>query len=303
VPHRSDRQDRPAGRDRGHNAKQKKLVLKPLLASVSPPASSGLFYREANVPADPGALNLLLADRFRQAVEQRVGGDASFAIGNTDRTVGARLSGIIAALHGNRGMEEQPLRLHFTGTAGQSFGAWNAGGLHLQLTGDANDYVGKGMAGGKLTIRPPQGVAYRSHEATIIGNTCLYGATGGRLYAAGRAGERFAVRNSGAQAVVEGIGDNGCEYMTGGIVTILGETGVNFGAGMTGGFAYVLDEKGAFSARVNPELVEVLSLEGRAVLQEHLRGIISSHCRRPAAPGPSGFWSGLTNTMPACLNW
>ena len=116
----------------------------------------------------------------------------------------------------------------------------------MVLTGDANDYVGKGMAGGKLVIRPPLGVAYKSHEAVIIGNTCLYGATGGRLFAAGRAGERFAVRNSGAQAVVEGIGDNGCEYMTGGIVTILGETGVNFGAGMTGGFAYVLDENEDF---------------------------------------------------------
>ncbi len=133
------------------------------------------------------------------------------------------------------------------------------------------------MAGGKLVVRPPLGVAYRSHEAVIIGNTCLYGATGGRLYAAGKGGERFAVRNSGAQAVVEGIGDNGCEYMTGGIVTVLGETGVNFGAGMTGGFAYVLDEQGAFTARVNAELVEVLPLDGLAVLQEHLRGLIHSH--------------------------
>ena len=261
----------------GITPRQKKLALRPILASVLPPAGSGLFYREANVPADAGALNLQIAERFGAAVRTCAGGGGSFAIRNTDRTVGARLSGQIAALHGNKGMEEQPIHLSFTGTAGQSFGAWNAGGLHLVLIGDANDYVGKGMAGGKLTIRPPQGVAYKSHEATIIGNTCLYGATGGRLYAAGKAGERFAVRNSGAKAVVEGIGDNGCEYMTGGIVTILGETGVNFGAGMTGGFAYVLDEKGAFTARVNPELVEVLSLEGRAVLQEHLRGILNSH--------------------------
>lgn len=261
----------------GVTPRQKKLVLRPILASVLPSAGSGLFYREANVPADPGALNLQLVERFGEAVRTGAGGGGSEAIRNTDRAVGARLSGQIAALYGNKGMEEKPIHLLFSGTAGQSFGAWNAGGLHMVLTGDANDYVGKGMAGGKLTIRPPQGVAYKSHEAVIIGNTCLYGATGGRLYAAGKAGERFAVRNSGAQAVVEGIGDNGCEYMTGGIVTILGETGVNFGAGMTGGFAYVLDEKGAFTARVNPELVEVLSLEGRAVLQEHLRGILSSH--------------------------
>ena len=139
------------------------------------------------------------------------------------------------------------------------------------------DYVGKGMAGGLIAIRPPVGSAFRSHEASIIGNTCLYGATGGRLYAAGRAGERFGVRNSGAITVVEGIGDNGCEYMTGGIVCILGKTGVNFGAGMTGGFAYVLDESGDFRKRVNPELVEVLSVDDLAIHEEHLRGLITEH--------------------------
>ncbi|MDY6167732.1 MAG: glutamate synthase large subunit, partial [Escherichia coli] len=154
---------------------------------------------------------------------------------------------------------------------------WNAGGVELYLTGDANDYVGKGMAGGLIAIRPPVGSAFRSHEASIIGNTCLYGATGGRLYAAGRAGERFGVRNSGAITVVEGIGDNGCEYMTGGIVCILGKTGVNFGAGMTGGFAYVLDESGDFRKRVNPELVEVLSVDDLAIHEEHLRGLITEH--------------------------
>ncbi|MBL2854553.1 glutamate synthase large subunit, partial [Klebsiella pneumoniae] len=138
-------------------------------------------------------------------------------------------------------------------------------------------YVGKGMAGGLLAIRPPVGSAFRSHEASIIGNTCLYGATGGRLYAAGRAGERFAVRNSGAITVVEGIGDNGCEYMTGGIVCVLGKTGVNFGAGMTGGFAYVLDEDGDFRKRVNPELVEVLDVDSLAIHEEHLRGLITEH--------------------------
>jgi glutamate synthase (NADPH/NADH) large chain len=261
----------------GITPRQGRLVLGPILETFEPPATSSLFFREANVPDDPGALNLRLVEQFGEAVETMAGGGGSFIIRNTDRTVGARLSGIIAARHGNKGMEEHPIHIILIGTAGQSFGAWNAGGLHMVLTGDANDYVGKGMAGGKLVIRPPLGVAYKSHEAVIVGNTCLYGATGGRLYAAGQAGERFAVRNSGAQAVVEGIGDNGCEYMTGGIVTVLGATGVNFGAGMTGGFAYVLDESGAFTARVNPEMVEVLTLEGRAVLQEHLRGIVNAH--------------------------
>ena len=178
---------------------------------------------------------------------------------------------------GDQGLAADPIIAHFSGTAGQSFGVWNAGGVELHLTGDANDYVGKGMAGGLLAIRPPVGSAFRSHEASIIGNTCLYGATGGRLYAAGRAGERFAVRNSGAITVVEGIGDNGCEYMTGGIVCVLGKTGVNFGAGMTGGFGYVLDEDGDFRKRVNPELVEVLDVDSLAIHEEHLRGLITEH--------------------------
>jgi len=261
----------------GISSKQKKLFLGDILESVQPPATSSLFFQEANVPDDPGRLNIKIEERFREAVESMSGGGGSFNIRNTDRTVGARLSGRIASLHGNKGMKDAPIHLLFSGTAGQSFGAWNAGGLHMVLTGDANDYVGKGMAGGKLVIRPPLGVAYKSHEAVIIGNTCLYGATGGWLFAAGRAGERFAVRNSGAKVVVEGIGDNGCEYMTGGIVTILGETGVNFGAGMTGGFAYVLDQSGTLASKVNPELVDILTLEDRAVLQEHLRGMINSH--------------------------
>jgi glutamate synthase (NADPH/NADH) large chain len=144
-----------------------------------------------------------------------------------------------------------------TGTAGQSFGAFNAGGLHLTLEGDANDYVGKGMAGGKIVLYPPKGSRFASQETPIIGNTCLYGATGGRLYAAGTAGARFAVRNSGAVAVVEGIGDHGCEYMTGGVVVVLGKTGFNFGAGMTGGCAYVLDMEDSFVDQYNHELVDI----------------------------------------------
>lgn len=261
----------------GVSNKQKKLTLAPILKSTQPAKNCGLFFTEKNNPADQGLLNLEIKQQFAEAVENLSGGKGSFVITNVDRAVGARLSGTIAIAHGNKGMDKTPIELHFNGTAGQSFGAWNAGGLHMILTGDANDYVGKGMAGGKLVIRPPFGVAYKSHRAVIMGNTCLYGATGGRLYAAGLAGERFAVRNSGARAVVEGIGDNGCEYMTGGIVSILGETGVNFGAGMTGGFAYILDESGGLSSRVNPELIESLSLTGQPVLQEHLRGIIHSH--------------------------
>lgn len=261
----------------GVSVKQQRLVLKRIVAPVAASPGSSLFYREPNTTDDPGNLNLKLAEYFETAVEELTGGEGEFVIRNTDRSVGARLSGMIAAKYGNKGMAVKPLRVRLRGTAGQSFGVWNAGGLYMRLTGDANDYVGKGMAGGKLVLRPPQGVSYKSHEAVIMGNTCLYGATGGRLYGAGLAGERFAVRNSGAKAVVEGIGDNGCEYMTGGIVTILGETGINFGAGMTGGFCYVLDENNSFSSRINGELVELLSLDGRTVLIEHLRGVINRH--------------------------
>jgi len=176
-------------------------------------------------------------------------------------------------------MAEAPIKLNLTGTAGQSWGVWNAGGLHMHLEGDANDYVGKGMTGGKLVVRPPQGSAFASQDAAIIGNTCLYGATGGQLLAAGRAGERFGVRNSGAQAVVEGAGDHCCEYMTGGQITVLGDTGYNFGAGMTGGFAYVLDQKNQFVDKYNHELVDIHRIvsEETEGHRNHLRGIIANY--------------------------
>jgi glutamate synthase (NADPH/NADH) large chain len=174
-------------------------------------------------------------------------------------------------------MEEAPLVLRLTGTAGQSFGVWNAGGLNMYLEGDSNDYVGKGMAGGKLVIYPPRNSEFKSQETAIIGNTCLYGATGGRLFAAGIAGERFGVRNSGCHAVVEGAGDHCCEYMTGGTITVLGTTGVNFGAGMTGGFAYVLDQDRSFIDKYNSELVEIhrVSAEYMEPYRNFLRANIS----------------------------
>ncbi|WP_022669025.1 glutamate synthase large subunit [Desulfospira joergensenii] len=261
----------------GITSRQQKLDLSGILGSPVPVDDNALYFKERNHPKDPGRLNLELSEKCKDAVETGAGGRIHLPVRNPDRSVGAMLSGMIAQKHGNIGMEKSPIRVDLAGSAGQSFGAWNAGGLHMTLAGDANDYVGKGMAGGKLVIRPPLGVSYKSHQAVIMGNTCLYGATGGFLYAAGMAGERFAVRNSGANAVVEGIGDNGCEYMTGGMVTILGPIGINFGAGMTGGFAYVMDEKGKVAPRTNTELVEVVSMDDLPVLREHLRGIIHAH--------------------------
>jgi len=207
------------------------------------------------------------------------GGRYEFEIENFNRSIGARLSGEIARRHGNHGMQDAPLDIALRGTAGQSFGAWNVSGLNLTLTGDANDYVGKGMAGGRIIIHPPAEAGYIANETAIIGNTCLYGATGGELYAAGRAGERFAVRNSGAAAVIEGAGDHCCEYMTDGVVVVLGRSGVNFGAGMTGGFAYVLDIDRDFVDRYNHELIDIhrMTPESMESHLHHLRSLISAH--------------------------
>ncbi len=260
----------------GESSKQQQLDLTPILESSGTTSDKPRHNIELNTPRDPGALNQKIVQDAAGFVEKKSGGHAYYTIRNTDRSVGATLSGIIATHHGNQGMAARPVTLHFNGTAGQSFGVWNAGGLNLTLEGDANDYVGKGMAGGQIAIHPPKGVTFDTHAATIMGNTCLYGATGGKLFAAGRAGERFAVRNSGAQAIIEGAGDNCCEYMTGGIVVVLGPVGINFGAGMTGGFAYVMDEDNTIEQKINHELVEARSVD-LPMFAEHLRGLISQH--------------------------
>lgn len=267
----------------GLTAKQRNLDLTPLL--YSHPASAGKPHTcqvERNAPFDKGLLaEQMIADMIRP-IRQGMGGDFSYHVGNCDRSIGARISGEIAEVWGNLGMTEKPIRLHLTGTAGQSLGVWNAGGLHIELEGDANDYVGKGMAGGEIVIYPPKDSVFASQNTAIIGNTCLYGATGGKLYVAGTAGERFAVRNSGVHAVVEGTGDHCCEYMTGGVVTVLGRTGLNFGAGMTGGFAYVLDLEGDFFDRCNHELIDLnrISSEQTEEHRIHLQQIIETHVEK-----------------------
>jgi glutamate synthase domain-containing protein 2/glutamate synthase domain-containing protein 3 len=196
-----------------------------------------------------------ILEDMRGVIEEGGSFEGAYPIRNTDRTVGGRVSGRIAMTHGDRGLPKDAIRLRFTGSAGQSFGAWLVEGLRLEVVGEANDYVAKGMGGGEISIRQPDTAVASARDASLVGNTVLYGATGGALYVAGRAGERFAVRNSGAVAVVEGVGKHGCEYMTRGIVVVLGTTGRNFGAGMSGGCAFVLDRKGDFPARLNPALV------------------------------------------------
>ncbi|MBY4675582.1 glutamate synthase large subunit [Marinobacterium arenosum] len=261
----------------GDTPRQKNLDLRPIISDGGVPAELPHTCQvERNEPYDKGTLNTKMLELAQAAINDKVGAEFELTITNCDRSVGARTSGAIAKVHGNQGMADQPITFRFKGHAGQSFGVWNAGGQNLYLEGDANDYVGKGMAGGKVVLYPFKEVNFKSNETSILGNTCLYGATGGKLFAAGRAGERFAVRNSGVHAVVEGAGDHCCEYMTGGLVTVLGPTGYNFGAGMTGGFAYVLDLDNSFVDKYNHELVEIhrIHTEQMEIYKNHLRSVI-----------------------------
>jgi glutamate synthase (ferredoxin) len=243
------------------------------------PAHEPIRYRTVTRNDRPGVILLdeeILSD-LTPYLDCSLPFSGNYQIENHHLAVGARLSGAIAERHGDAGLPEGSVRLRFIGTAGQSFGAFVCRGVHLELEGEANDYVGKGLSGGEITIRPFRRSAYAhaSHQHLIIGNTVLYGATGGRLFAAGQAGDRFAVRNSGAIAVIEGAGNHCCEYMTGGIVVVLGRAGRNFGAGMSNGLAYVLDESGTFDARVNREMVELTQVD--AVDLELLQKLVREH--------------------------
>ena len=224
-----------------------------------------------------------VAERILVEAEQALLGERSVLIQheihNYDRAIGAGLAGEIARRYGNAGLPGVSVTCVFHGAAGQSFGAFCVPGMRLVLHGEANDYVGKSMTGGQIIIAPPADSSFAAHKNTILGNTVLYGATGGQLFAAGRAGERFAVRNSGALAVVEGVGAHGCEYMTGGMVVVLGETGKNFAAGMSAGVAYVFDATGVFPVRCNTELVEVQRMDDAGEM-EALRSVIQWHRKK-----------------------
>ncbi len=270
----------------GTTPKQRKLDLNPLLSNAGLADDKPQYCVDArNAPFDKGELaERMLAD-VRPAIDAKLGGTFAYDVANFHRAIGARISGEIARRWGNYGMEHAPLIVRLRGSIGQSFGAWNAAGLHLYLEGDANDYVGKGMAAGRIVLRHPRTASFSHKDTVIMGNTCLYGATGGELFAAGQAGERFAVRNSGAIAVVEGTGDHCCEYMTGGVVCVLGRTGLNFGAGFTGGFAYVLDLDRGFVDRYNHELIDIhrITPEGMEANLQHLRVLIEQHVRETAS--------------------
>jgi glutamate synthase (NADPH/NADH) large chain/glutamate synthase (ferredoxin) len=232
--------------------------------------------RNDGIQKEPPLDDQILAD-LGDKIEKKEATALSYPVKNTHRNIGTKLAGAVAKLHGDHGLAEGTLDITLTGSAGQSFATFLCGGIRLTLIGEANDYVGKGMAGGEIRIKPVENRSFDPAENSILGNTVMYGASGGRLFANGRGGERFCVRNSGGIAVVEGIGDHGCEYMTNGTVVVLGSTGKNFGAGMSGGEAFIYDEEGRFEKLFNDEMVEIVRLPEGGPSAARLRALIEAH--------------------------
>jgi len=268
--------------------KAKGIDLSTLLYSPEVDPDWGRFQQDEQDHGIERSLDMtVLMDLCRPAIERGEDVVAELPIRNVNRVTGTIVGSEITRRHGAKGLPGDTIRLHFRGSAGQSFGAFIPPGMSLSLEGDANDYVGKGLSGGRITVFPPTGSRFPAEDNIIVGNVALYGATSGEAYIRGMAGERFCVRNSGANAVVEGVGDHGCEYMTGGRVVVLGATGRNFGAGMSGGIAYVLDEHGTFGAHVNSQMVNVEQLtdateitEVRRMIERHLEHTSSDRARR-----------------------
>jgi len=262
-----------------NHPKANTLDLSRLLVNVAADDPSAVRHatRSRNDGPEDSTLDETVLQDAKDAITDGRPISLSYEVENTSRSVGTQVSGEIGYQWGEEGIASGTVELKLTGSAGQSFGAFLSPGVRLLLTGEANDYVGKTMSGGEIVIKPESDSLFAPHEAMIIGNTVMYGATGGRLFANGRAGERFCVRNSGGTAVVEGIGDHGCEYMTNGTVVVLGRTGKNFGAGMTGGAAYILDLENRFERLYNNQLISIARLASdsdiaalRALIQEHL---------------------------------
>ncbi|MEJ2627431.1 MAG: glutamate synthase-related protein, partial [bacterium] len=258
--------------------KTSNLDLSPLLSSLSERKDAPRHSLSHKNPNRVTSLHSRLLKQVNPALEKKEKVKIETTIRNVHRTIGTRISGEIIQQYGSEGLPEDTIQLSFKGSAGQSLGAFLAPGISIQVEGDANDYLAKGMTGGKIVLIPPQGAKFLSHENVICGNVVLYGATGGELYINGMAGERFAVRNSGGSAVVEGVGDHCCEYMTGGVVVVIGSTRNNFAAGMSGGIAYVYDENELFDTRCNLDMVDLESVWSkedrmllRSMLEKHFR--------------------------------
>src|SRR5205807_7997506 len=250
--------------------KAKGLDFSKLFHKPEAPANVNIYNCEPQDHKIHEILDRKLIAQAQGALERGTPMRIAMPIRNTDCAVGAMLSGEVAKRYDHAGLPDDTIQVKFTGTAGQSFGAWLARGITFELEGDANDYVGKGLSGGRIVVRPTADAGIVPEESIIVGNTVLYGAIAGECYFRGVAGERFAVRNSGAVAVIEGAGDHCCEYMTGGVVVVLGRTGRNFAAGMSGGIAYVLDEDGSFASRCNLAMVELEPLPEEEEASEHV---------------------------------
>jgi glutamate synthase domain-containing protein 3 len=266
-------------RDAIEHWKAQRVDLSMVLTTPDVPGDVDRRRTRGAEPVLDDALDWGLIRQCTPALEQREPVKLGpIGVRNVNRTVGGILSGEIARRFGAAGLPDGTIEISFTGSAGQSFGAWLASGVTLSLRGETNDYAGKGMSGGIIAVRPPEAALFRADQNMIVGNTVLYGATAGRAFFRGLAGERFAVRNSGVAAVVEGVGDHGCEYMTGGRVVVLGPTGRNFAAGMSGGIAYVYDSDNRFTGRCNTELVDLDPVsEGD---EDELRALIAEHAQR-----------------------
>ena len=238
--------------------KAKGIDLSDILFQPDVPSDWGRYCQMAQDHGLENALdNTVLMEVCKPVLESGEPVEAIIPIKNVNRTVGTILGSELTRRYGQDGLKDETVRLHFNGSAGQSFGAFVPKFMTLILEGDSNDYIGKGLSGGKIIVYPPKGSTFKPEENIIVGNVAFYGATGGEAYIRGMAGERFCVRNSGVHAVVEGVGDHGCEYMTGGRVVVLGPTGRNFAAGMSGGMAYVFDDKGDFPIHCNQDMVEI----------------------------------------------
>ncbi|MDA1278517.1 MAG: glutamate synthase large subunit [Chloroflexi bacterium] len=271
------RVDRLKVRDDINHWKAKTLNLSPIIMKPDVLPSDHAYQQILQDHGLNKSLDNRLIELARPAIEEGKTVNQTLQVKNTNRTVGATLSGIIAKKHGEEGLLNGAINFTFQGSAGQSFGAWAVKGITFKIEGDANDYFGKGLSGGRLIITPPANSSYDAEDNIIIGNVALYGSTGGEAYVNGLAGERFAVRNSAAHAVVEGVGDHGCEYMTGGRVAVLGKTGRNFGAGMSGGVAYVIDVDGSFNSRFNRAIADLLDVVPGSDDDRELRSMIQNH--------------------------
>jgi glutamate synthase (NADPH/NADH) large chain len=250
--------------------KFKHIDASDILYKATPSLNSAMYCSESQEDVLADVLDWKLLEKAQPAIQHQQKVYAEFEIKNTDRTTGTITSNEITKVYKAAGLPADTIHFKFKGTAGQSFGAFNTKGVTLELEGDANDYFGKGLSGARLVIYPPQNATYTPEENIIIGNVALYGATAGEVFIRGKAGERFCVRNSGASVVVEGVGDHGCEYMTGGLAVILGDTGRNFAAGMSGGIAYVYDVNGKFPENCNLEMIDLdpVSAEDESVLKD-----------------------------------